>query len=107
MENVFASKHPLVAHKLALLRDQSTDPKTFPELVRELASLLVYEATEDLLTTPFQVQTPLALSQAAELRDKILLIPICRAGLRMLQGARELRTLSPACTFRRYRPHTP
>ncbi len=90
MENVFASKHPLVAHKLALLRDQSTDPKTFRELVRELASLLVYEATEDLLTTPIQVQTPLALSQGAELKDKIGLIPILRAGLGMLEGAREL-----------------
>ncbi len=52
MSNVFASKHPLVAHKLARLRDSKTDPKRFRELVREIAGLLAYEATADLATTP-------------------------------------------------------
>ncbi len=48
MDNVFPSPHPLVAHKLARLRSKTTEPKKFRELVRELAGLMAYEATEDL-----------------------------------------------------------
>jgi uracil phosphoribosyltransferase len=90
MPNVFASKHPLVAHKLTLLRDKSTDPKRFRELVRELAALLAYEATADLVTTPRQIETPLAKLMGAEVRDKIGLVPILRAGLGMVEGVWEL-----------------
>ena len=50
MSNVFASNHPLVAHKLTRLRNKNTDPKKFRELVREMAGLLAYEATADLAT---------------------------------------------------------
>ncbi len=60
MKNVFPSSHPLVAHKLALLRSIETDPKNFRELVREIAALLTYEATADLMTKPVSVETPLA-----------------------------------------------
>ena len=52
MQNVFVSPHPLVAHKLTLLRDVETNPKKFRELVRELAGLLAYEATMDLSIDP-------------------------------------------------------
>jgi uracil phosphoribosyltransferase len=52
MSNVYESRHPLVAHKLSRLRDKSTEPKKFRELVREIAALLAYEATADLMTTP-------------------------------------------------------
>ena len=55
---VHVSTHPLVQHKLALLRDQSTDPKLFRELVREMAVLLAYEATADLPLEALTVQTP-------------------------------------------------
>jgi len=90
MENVFPSPHPLVAHKLTKLRDKHTDPKKFRELVREIAALLAYEATADLLLQPRQVQTPLADMQGAELLHKIGLIPILRAGLGMVEGIWEL-----------------
>lgn len=86
MENVFPSHHPLVAHKLARLRSVNTNPKKFRELVQELAALLAYEATADLATVPIDVQTPLAITQGAELKEKIGLIPILRAGLGMVEG---------------------
>lgn len=86
MENVFPSSHPLVAHKLTKLRDKNTDPKKFRELVREIAGLLAYEATADLVLKPASVQTPLAVTNGAELKDKIGLVPILRAGLGMVEG---------------------
>ena len=90
MSNVYASQHPLVAHKLSRLRDRSTEPKKFRELVREIAALLAYEATADLLTVPRQVETPLASMTGAELQEKIGLVPILRAGLGMVEGFWEL-----------------
>jgi uracil phosphoribosyltransferase len=90
MSNVYASPHPLVAHKLTRLRDKNTNPKKFRELVREIAALLVYEATADLLTIPRQVETPLTQIIGAELREKIGLVPILRAGLGMVEGIWEL-----------------
>jgi uracil phosphoribosyltransferase len=90
MDTVFASKHPLVAHKLTRLRNKNTDPKKFRELVREIAALLAYEATADLLTTPIQIETPLKTTIGAELKEKIGLVPILRAGLGMVEGIWEL-----------------
>jgi uracil phosphoribosyltransferase len=86
MSNVFASRHPLVAHKLSRLRDRNTDPKKFRELVREIAALLAYEATADLLTIPRQFETPMTSMTGAELKEKIGLVPILRAGLGMVEG---------------------
>lgn len=90
MSNVFASTHPLVAHKLSRLRDKNTDPKKFRELVREIAALLAYEATADLQTVPRQLETPLAHMTGEELKEKIGLVPILRAGLGMVEGFWEL-----------------
>jgi len=87
MSKVFASKHPLVLHKVTKLRDVKTEPKKFRELVREIAAMLTYEATADLLVEPRQVQTPLAVASGAELQEKIGLVPILRAGLGMVEGA--------------------
>ena len=86
MHNVFPSQHPLVAHKLATLRDQHTDSTKFRELVREIAALMAYEATADLLLRPKQVETPLALYNGHELMERVGLIPILRAGLGMVEG---------------------
>lgn len=86
MENVFPSSHPLVSHKLTKLRDKNTDPKKFRELVREMAGLLAYEATADMVLTTTTVETPLALTSGAELKEKIGLVPILRAGLGMVEG---------------------
>jgi uracil phosphoribosyltransferase len=90
MANVFASQHPLVAHKLSRLRDRNTDPKKFRELVREIAALLAYEATADLQTTPRELETPLTHMTGQELKEKIGLVPILRAGLGMVEGLWEL-----------------
>jgi uracil phosphoribosyltransferase len=90
MSNVFASKHPLVAHKLSRLRDKNTEPKKFRELVREIAALLAYEATADLQTVPREFDTPLAHMTGQELQEKIGLVPILRAGLGMVEGFWEL-----------------
>jgi uracil phosphoribosyltransferase len=90
MPNVYASGHPLVAHKLSRLRDRSTEPRKFRELVREISALLAYEATADLRVVTREVQTPLATAAGAELIDRIGLIPILRAGLGMVEGFWEL-----------------
>lgn len=90
MSTVHESKHPLVAHKLSRLRDKITEPKKFRELVREIAGLLAYEATADLATSPVEIETPLAKMTAQQLREKIGLVPILRAGLGMVEGIWEL-----------------
>jgi uracil phosphoribosyltransferase len=90
MSLVYPSKHPLVAHKLARLRNKDTNPKKFRELVRELAALLTYEATTDLITAPIEVETPLAIAPGRDLLEKVGLVPILRAGLGMVEGVWEL-----------------
>jgi uracil phosphoribosyltransferase len=90
MSSVHASTHPLVAHKLTRLRDKNTDPKKFRELVREIAALIAYEATADLATEPKAVDTPLAPYEGVELKEKIGLVPILRAGLGMVEGIWDL-----------------
>ncbi len=88
--NVYPSQHPLVAHKLALLRDVSTKPKKFRELVRELAILLAYEATTDLDTEPIALETPMGQAEGRALRMGIGLVPVLRAGLGMVEGIWEM-----------------
>jgi uracil phosphoribosyltransferase len=90
MDNIYISKHPLVAHKLTKLRDIDTKPKKFRELIREISALLAYEATLDLQTNPIVVETPLTETEGVELIDKIGLVPILRAGLGMVEGIWEL-----------------
>ena len=87
---VYESKHPLVKHKLALLRSVETKPKKFRELVRELAMLLCYEATQDLGLSPIEVATPMGTAQGQEVTDKIGLVPVLRAGLGMVDGIWEM-----------------
>ena len=87
---VFESKHPLVKHKLTLLRNVNTKPKKFRELVRELAMLLCYEATADLAVQAITVDTPMGQADGSELFDKIGLVPILRAGLGMVDGIWEM-----------------
>ena len=86
MNNVFPSSHPLVAHKLSLLRDKHTEPKKFRELIPEIAALLAYEATADLALRPVTVETPLAMASGGMLAMKVGLVPILRAGLGMVEG---------------------
>jgi uracil phosphoribosyltransferase len=88
--NVFPSPHPLVAHKLALLRSVDTKPKKFRELVRELSMLLCYEATTDLETEEIDVTTPMGRTKGRDLKMGIGLVPILRAGLGMVEGIWEM-----------------
>jgi uracil phosphoribosyltransferase len=84
------SHHPAVLHKLAILRDEDTEPKKFREVVRELSWLLGYEALADARVRPLTVRTPLETIEADELSDRIGLIPILRAGLGMVDAMLEL-----------------
>ena len=86
MKNVTQSKHPLVHHKLSLLRNKNTDPKLFREIVSEIAALLAYEATTDLSLKDVHIQTPLTITKCKQVKEKIGLVPILRAGLGMVEG---------------------
>lgn len=90
MSRVFVSTHPLIRHKVTLLRNQSTEPRKFRDLVREITILLAYEATTDLALKSVPVQTPLAVANGHELQERIGLVPILRAGLGMVNGIWEL-----------------
>jgi uracil phosphoribosyltransferase len=84
------SSHPAVLHKLSLLRDGSTEPKKFRELVREISWLLGYEALMDARLDPIRVTTPIEETDGARLGDRIGLVPILRAGLGMVDAMLEL-----------------
>ncbi|HWH23754.1 MAG TPA: uracil phosphoribosyltransferase [Candidatus Limnocylindria bacterium] len=88
--NLHVSAHPAVQHKLALLRDQSTEPPKFRQLVREISWLVGYEALADARTRPVSVRTPLEQTDGLELADRIGLVPILRAGLGMVGALLEL-----------------
>jgi len=103
MPNIFASKHPLILHKLSRLRDKNTEPKKFRELVREIAALLAYEATADLAVTPRELETPLAKMTGYELKENIGLVPILRAGLGMVEGIWELMPVAEVWHIGLYR----
>jgi len=87
---VFVSDHPLVKHKLTLLRDERTDHRKFRELVREIAIMLCYEATRDLKLVPTTIRTPLAETTGGVVQESIGLVPILRAGLGMVNGVWEM-----------------
>jgi uracil phosphoribosyltransferase len=103
MSTVHESNHPLIAHKLSRLRDKNTEPKKFRELVREIAALLAYEATADLAVTPRELETPMAKMTGSELKEKIGLIPILRAGLGMVEGIWELMPVAEVWHIGLYR----
>lgn len=87
---VYESKHPLVKHKITLMRNAQTKPKKFRELIREVTLLLAYEATADLAVSKGTVETPLETAVGYELQDKIGLVPVLRAGLGMVNGFWEM-----------------
>lgn len=83
--------HPLVAHKLTILRDKNTPSSVFRQLADELVTLLAYEATREVAVAPAEVQTPVAPMIGAKLTDpKPMVVPILRAGLGMLDGMTRL-----------------
>lgn len=90
MSLVYVSQHPLVKHKLTLLRSATTEHKKFRELIRELAMLLGYEATADLRLSETTVETPMATAPGYKLQEAVGLVPILRAGLGMVEGIHEM-----------------
>ncbi|MBP0961121.1 MAG: uracil phosphoribosyltransferase [Oscillospiraceae bacterium] len=90
-KNVKIIEHPLVQHKLSLLRDKTTGSKEFRELIAETATLMCYEATRDLPLKEVEISTPLATSKSKIISGrKLAFIPILRAGLGMAEGAMSL-----------------
>lgn len=87
MSKVVVIEHPLIQHKLSMIRDKETGSKDFRELVNEVAMLMAYELTRDLPTEEIDVQTPVSMAKCHRLAgEKIGIIPILRAGLGMVQG---------------------
>jgi uracil phosphoribosyltransferase len=87
----FIADHPLIQHKVTLLRDKSTGAKQFRELIQEITELLVYEATRDLPLCEVEVETPVATTKSKVIAGrKLAFVPILRAGLGMVDGAIEL-----------------
>lgn len=82
--------HPLIRHKMALLRDAATTTRDFKQLVGEIAALMTYEVTRDLPTEPVEVHTPLEVTTGERIAGKIALVPILRAGLGMVEGIVQL-----------------
>lgn len=77
-------KHPLVDHRVTLMRDQNTPPKLFRELVNEITEFLAFEALKDVRMRTVEVATPVAKTHGALVDDRIVLVPILRAGMGML-----------------------
>lgn len=89
--NLTVLAHPLIQHKLALLRDRRTPTKDFRDLVAEIAMLMAYEVTKDLPMQPVEIETPLERMTGRQVAGKKLtLVPILRAGLGMVDGVAQL-----------------
>ncbi|TLG73945.1 uracil phosphoribosyltransferase [Culicoidibacter larvae] len=92
MSNVLVFDHPLIHHKLTLIRNKETTTKSFYETVNEIAGLMAYEITRDLKLKNVEVETPIMLSTQKTLAQDVIIVPILRAGLGMVDG---IRTLIP------------
>jgi uracil phosphoribosyltransferase len=88
---VHVANHPLISHKLSVLRDERTDSPTFRRLVEELVTLLAYEATRDVKTTTVKIKTPVTETTGLKMAEpRPVVVPILRAGLGMLEGMTKL-----------------
>jgi uracil phosphoribosyltransferase len=88
---VHVANHPLISHKLTILRDEKTDSPTFRRLVEELVTLLAYEATRDVRTTTVIIKTPVTETTGLKMAEpRPVVVPILRAGLGMLEGMTKL-----------------
>ena len=88
---VHVADHPLISHKLTVLRDEKTDSPTFRRLVEELVTLLAYEATRDVRTMTVKITTPVTKTEGKKMAEpRPVVVPILRAGLGMLEGMAKL-----------------
>lgn len=91
MGNITITNHPLIQHKLSILRDKNTASKEFRALISEIAMLMCYEATRDLQLKEVEIETPVAKAKVKQLSGKKLaIVPILRAGLGMVDGVTAL-----------------
>ena len=115
-------QHPLINHKLSQIRRKETGTKDFREAMDEIAGLMAYEISRDLPTKKTKIETPLALCSTHELAKEIVLVPILRAGLGMVDGItnliptakvghvgmyRDHKTLEPRAYYAKLPPNTP
>ena len=90
-DKAFIADHPLIQHKVTLLRDKNTGSKEFRELIQEITELMCYEATRDLPLCEVEVETPVSITKSKVIAGrKLAFVPILRAGLGMVEGAIEL-----------------
>jgi uracil phosphoribosyltransferase len=106
MSRIVVSNHPLIQHKLTLLRNAATEPKKFRELVREITALLAYEALDDVPLVDCPIQTPMGPMIGKELSERVGLVPILRAGMGMLDAMLEVLPMAEVWHIGLYRDHT-
>ena len=90
MSKVVIMNHPLISHKLSLIRDEATKGRDFRELLNEIASLMTYEACRDLEVKEVTLKTPICEATCCQLEKEIVLVPVLRAGLGMVDGIMNL-----------------
>lgn len=106
MSKAFLMDHPLIQHKISLLRDKNTGSKEFRELISEVAMLMCYEATRDLPLKQVEIETPICIAKSFVISGrKIAFIPILRAGLGMVDGLLELVPAAKVGHIGMYRDH--
>ncbi len=105
--NLTVLEHPLIRHKLSILRDRRTSTKDFKQLVGEIAMLMAYEMTKELPLEPVDIDTPLERMQGVRVAGKkLVLVPILRAGLGMVDGIAQLIPSARVGHIGIYRDHT-
>lgn len=105
-DNVFIFGHPLIQHKVSLLRDKNTSMKDFRDLVDELSMLMVYEITKDFELVETEIETPMARTKTKVLSErKVALVPILRAGIGMVHGIQQLLPNARVGHIGLYRDH--
>ena len=90
MPELHVSTHPLIRHKLAILRDKTTEPKKFRQLIREIAMMMLVDATVDMPTVEISVETPMGPAKGQRMGARLGLVPVLRAGLGMVDGVLEM-----------------
>ena len=105
-DNVFIFGHPLIQHKVSLLRNKNTSMKDFRDLVDELSMLMVYEITKDFELVETEIETPMGVTKTKILSDrKVSLVPILRAGIGMVHGIQQLLPNARVGHIGLYRDH--
>jgi uracil phosphoribosyltransferase len=104
-EGVYVCRHPLLQHRLALLRDRITAPRIFRQVVHEMAQMLFYEASQDLRLSAITVQTPLTECTGQQITEPIGLVPILRAGLGMAEAILDMVPWAQVWHLGLYRDH--